>query len=69
MRWSRLRKIAISLPLAVLAALPLIADQRIGYQRSHRTLRTMARNQAAHASVNRLLQSMLDAKPATVATC
>ena len=62
MRWSQLHKIAISLPLAVLAALALIAINESGYQRSHRALQTMAHNQAAHSSVNRLLQSMLDAE-------
>jgi len=62
MRWTSLHKIAVSLPLAVLAALALVGINEAGYQRSHVALAQLAHNQATHASVNRLLQSMLDAE-------
>lgn len=62
MRWTSLHKIAISLPLAVLAALALVGINEAGYQGSHIALAQLAHSQATHASVNRLLQSMLDAE-------
>jgi signal transduction histidine kinase len=62
MRWSRLHKIAISLPLAVLAALALVSINEAGYLRSNDALQDMARSQTQRASVNRLLQGMLDAE-------
>ena len=62
MRWTSLHKIAISLPLAVLAALSLVAINEAGFHRSHAALEHLAHSQSTHASVNRLLQSMLDAE-------
>src|SRR3990167_3133048 len=62
MRWTSLHKIAVSLPLAVLAALSLVAINEAGFYRSHAALEHLAHSQSTHASVNRLLQSMLDAE-------
>ena len=62
MRWTSLHKIAVSLPLAVLAALTLVAINEAGYHRSHAALEELNESQKARASVNRLLQSMLDAE-------
>ena len=62
MRWTSLHKIAVSLPLAVLAALSLVAINEAGFHRSHAALEHLAHSQSTHASVNRLLQSMLDAE-------
>ena len=62
MRWSQLRKFAFSLPLAILAAVALVGINEAGYQRSHQALMDMAHSQEARASLNKLLQSMLDAE-------
>ena len=62
MSWSQVRKFAFSLPLAVLAAIALVGINEAGYQRSHQALMDMAHLQEARASLNKLLQSMLDAE-------
>lgn len=62
MRWTSLHRIAVSLPLAMLAALTLIGINEAGYHRSHAALNELNEWQKARASVNRLLQSMLDAE-------
>lgn len=62
MRWTSLHKIAISLPLALMAALAVVAINEAGYQRSHAALEELDHTQKARASVTRLLQSMLDAE-------
>ena len=61
-RWSQLRKIAFSLPLAVLAAIALVCINEAGYQRSNKALSDMAHVQDARALLNKLLQNMLDAE-------
>ena len=61
-RWSQLRKIAFSLPLAVLAAIALVGINEAGYQRSNKALSDMAHVQDARALLNKLLQNMLDAE-------
>ena len=62
MRWSQLRKIAFSLPLAILAAIALVGINEASYQRSHQALNDMAHLQEARASLNKLLQGTLDAE-------
>ena len=61
-RWSQLRKLAFSLPLAVLAAIALVGINEAGYQRSNKALVDMAHVQDARALLNKLLQNMLDAE-------
>lgn len=61
-RWSQLRKIAFSLPLAVLAAIALVGINEAGYQRSNKALSDMAHVQDTRALLNKLLQNMLDAE-------
>ena len=62
MRWPSLHNIAISLPMAMLAALALVGINEAGFRRSHDALEHLAHSQSTHASVNRLLRSMLDAE-------
>ena len=62
MRWPTLHKIALSLPLALMAALTIVAINEAGYQRSHAALEELDHTQKARATVNRLLQGMLDAE-------
>lgn len=63
LRWPHaLQRLAVVLPLAVLAALALVGINEASYQRSHQALQQLAHSQATHSSVNRLLQDMLDAE-------
>lgn len=62
MRWTQIRKMAISLPMALLAALVLVGINETGYQRSREAVDEMAQTQNTRAALNRLLQNMLDAE-------
>ena len=62
MRWFVLPKMAISLPLAILAAFALVAINETGYIRSTEALDEITQSQQTRAGVNRLLQNMLDAE-------
>lgn len=62
MRWFAIPKMAISLPLAVLAAAILILINEAGFQLSTQAASSMDRAQATRSSVNKLLQQMLDAE-------
>jgi signal transduction histidine kinase len=61
-RWWSIPRMAVSLPLALLAACMLIAINEIGYSRSREALNSMSRVQETRGSVNRLLQHMVDAE-------
>ena len=62
-RWlQQLRKMAVSLPTALLAALLLVGVNEAGFQRSRDAVDDMARTQGTSAALNRLLQNMLDAE-------
>ena len=62
MSWSRLRKIAVSLPLALLAVALLVGINETGYMRSHAAVGDLARSHATRAALDRLLQNMLNAE-------
>lgn len=62
MRWTQIRKMAVSLPMALLAALVLVGINETGYQRSREAVDEMAQTQNTRAALNRLLQNMLDAE-------
>src|SRR5690606_17617656 len=62
MNWVRLRAIAVSLPLVLAAVLVLIGVNEIGYKRSAEAVEALARSHAARASLNQVLQSMLNAE-------
>ncbi len=62
MRWFVIPKMAISLPLAVLAAVILIAINEAGFRLSTQAVRSMEGAQTTRESVNKLLQQMLDAE-------
>ena len=62
-RWlSRARKMAISLPMAVLAALVLMGINETGYDRSRAAVEQLDQSQTLRGIVNALLQSILDAE-------
>ncbi|MDP1740242.1 MAG: CHASE3 domain-containing protein [Polaromonas sp.] len=62
MRWFAIPKMAISLPLAVLAAIILISINEAGFRLSSQATANIKEAQATRAAVNRLLQHMLDAE-------
>ncbi len=62
MRWFAIPKMAISLPLAVLAAFTLIAVNEAGYDRSTRASENIAAAQQTRSGINKLLQYVLDAE-------
>ncbi|MDE2415705.1 MAG: CHASE3 domain-containing protein [Comamonadaceae bacterium] len=62
MFWTRLRKMAVSLPVALMAVVLLVGINETGYLRSHDAVEELARSQATRAALDRLLQSMLNAE-------
>jgi signal transduction histidine kinase len=62
MRWSQLRRLAISLPLAILAAVLLVGINEVGYKQSRDALDNLSHIHNARASLSMLLQNMLDAE-------
>ncbi len=62
MRWFAIPKMAISLPLAVLAAVILISINEAGFRLSTQATTNIEEAQATRGAVNRLLQHMLDAE-------
>lgn len=62
-RWlPKVRKMALSLPMALLAAMILVGINETGHMRSQDAVDQMAQGQTIRADVNTLLQSMLDAE-------
>ena len=62
MRWFAIPKMAISLPLAVLAAAILISINEAGFRLSTQAVARIEESQATRGAVNLLLQHMLDAE-------
>lgn len=62
MRWTNIRKIAVSLTIAVIAAVLMVSINEAGYKRSLQALETLTQNQATRAKLNVLMQQMLDAE-------
>ena len=62
MRWFAIPKMAISLPLAVLAAVVLISINEAGFRLSTEAATRIEESQTTRAAVNQLLQQMLDAE-------
>lgn len=58
----KVRKMALSLPMALLAAMVLVGINEVGHMRSQEAVTQMAHGQVTHGALNRLLQSMLDAE-------
>ncbi len=58
----KVRKMALSLPMALLAAMVLVGINEVGHMRSQGAVTQMAHGQVTHGALNRLLQSMLDAE-------
>ncbi|AVO41927.1 CHASE3 domain-containing protein [Simplicispira suum] len=62
MPWSKLKKLAISLPIAVAATLTLVVINELGFRHSLEALNQVEQTQSLRNSVTQLLQSMLDAE-------
>ena len=62
MRWTNIRKIAVSLTIAVIAAVLMVSINEAGHKRSLQALETLTQNQATRAKLNVLMQQMLDAE-------
>ncbi len=62
MRWFAIPKMAISLPLAVLAAVILISINEAGFRLSTQAATSIEEAQETRGSINKLLQQMLDAE-------
>lgn len=62
MRWTNIRKIAVSLTIAVIAAVLMVSINEAGYKRSLQALDTLTKTQATRAKLNLLMQQMLDAE-------
>lgn len=62
MRWPNFRKMAISLPLALLAVAVLVGINEVGYLRSHEAVNALTRTHTIRAQIDRLMQNMLDAE-------
>jgi signal transduction histidine kinase len=62
MRWPNFRKMAISLPLALLAVSVLVGINEVGYSRSRDAVSALSRTYATRAAIDRLMLNMLDAE-------
>lgn len=58
----KVRKMALSLPMALLAAMVLVSINEIGHLRSQNAVEQMTDGQSTHSALSTLLQSMLDAE-------
>ncbi|TYK69301.1 MULTISPECIES: sensor histidine kinase [Comamonas] len=62
MRWTNIRKIAVSLTIAVIAAVLMVSINEAGYKRSLQALDTLTKTQSTRAKLSLLMQQMLDAE-------
>lgn len=62
MRWPNFRKMAVSLPLALLAVSVLVGINEVGYSRSRDAVSALSRTYATRAAIDRLMLNMLDAE-------
>ncbi len=62
MRWSNFRKMAVSLPLALLAAAALVGINEAGYARSNEAVQSLSGTYATRSALARMMENMLDAE-------
>lgn len=62
MRWTNIRKIAVSLTIAIIAAVLMVSINEAGYKRSLQALDTLTQTQSTRAKLNLLMQQILDAE-------
>lgn len=62
MNWTQLRRVAISLPLAIFAGLVMVAINEIGYKQTSQSLSYLTRTHDTSVAVQQLMEQMLDAE-------
>ena len=62
MRWTNIRKIAVSLTIAIIAAVLMVSINEAGYTRSIQALDVLTKTQSNRPKINALMQQMLDAE-------
>ncbi|MEX8191524.1 CHASE3 domain-containing protein [Comamonas guangdongensis] len=62
MHWTHIRKIAVSLTIAIVAAVLMIGINEGGYTRSLNALDTLTKTQNTRSKIDQLLQQILDAE-------
>ena len=62
MRWTNIRKIAVSLTIAIIAAILMVSINEAGYTRSLHALDALTKTQSNRAKINALMQQILDAE-------
>lgn len=62
MNWTKLRRMAISLPLAILAACLMIGINEYGYKQTNQSLTNLTHAYDTRTAVNSLMKEMLDAE-------
>ena len=62
MRWTNIRKIAVSLTIAIIAAVLMVSINEAGYKRSLQALDTLTQTQSTRSKLNLLMQQILDAE-------
>ena len=62
MRLTNIRKIAVSLTIAIIAAVLMVSINEAGYKRSLQALDTLTQTQSTRAKLSLLMQQMLDAE-------
>lgn len=62
MNWTKLRRLAISLPLAILAACAMIGISEYGYNKTNQSLTNLTHANETRTAVSMLVKEMLDAE-------
>lgn len=62
MNWTKLRRVAISLPIAILAGLVMVSVSELGYKQTRQSLADLTHTYNTGNAVSVLLQEMLDAE-------
>lgn len=62
MKWTKLHRVAISLPVAILAALVMVAISEFTYNHTQNSLQNLTQTYETRQKVSELMQEMLDAE-------
>lgn len=62
MNWTKLRRVAISLPIAILAGLVMVSVSELGYKQTRQSLADLTHTYNTGTAISVLLQEMLDAE-------
>ena len=62
MKWTKLHRVAISLPVAILAALVMVAISELTYNHTQNSLQNLTQTYETRHKISELMQEMLDAE-------